>query len=166
VLGTGFLLLVSLLLSAVIAATGKYLDGTIGATQLWELANFLLSIATITLLFAMIFRFLPDVNIAWGDVWLGAFVTAVLFTLGKFGIGLYLGKSSLTSVYGAAGSLVLILAWVYYSSLILFLGAEFTRAYAAHYGSLITPATDAEPLVSPIRPERGLEPDVKRPPAA
>jgi membrane protein len=164
VLGIAFLLLVSLVVSAAIAAVGKYFHN--GAALLWEFGNLIVSIAIITLLFAMIFRFLPDVNIAWSDVWLGAFVTAVLFTLGKFAIGLYIGKSSLTSVYGAAGSLVLILAWVYYSSLILFLGAEFTRAYATRYGSRITPAKNAVPLTPELRAQQGMEPYVKHPPAA
>lgn len=164
VLGIAFLLLVSLVVSAAIAAAGKYFGA--GAADVWQFGNFIVSIGIITLLFAMIFKFLPDVNIAWSDVWLGAFVTAVLFTLGKFGIGLYLGQSSLTSVYGAAGSLVLILAWVYYSSLILFLGAEFTRAYATRYGSRITPASNAVPLTPEMRAQQGMEPYVKNPPAA
>ena len=163
VLGTGFMLLISLVVSAAIEGAGKYLSDLDGIARLWQMGNFLVSLAIISLLFAMIFRFLPDVNIGWGDVGLGAFVTALLFTLGKFGIGLYIGKSSLTSVYGAAGSLVLILAWVYYSSLILFLGAEFTRAYATRYGSRITPSSNAVPLTPTDRAQQGMEPHVSTP---
>ena len=104
-----------------------------------QVLTFVVSFALITLLFAMIFKVLPDVEIGWRDVWIGAGVTALLFTLGKFLIGLYLGKSSVASTYGAAGSLVIVLLWIYYSSQILFLGAEFTQVYATHYGSQIQP---------------------------
>jgi membrane protein len=158
VLGIAFLLLVSLIVSAAIEAAQKYFHDAFSAAPLWRFGDLMVSIAIITLLFAMIFKFLPDVHIAWGDVGLGAFVTAVLFTLGKFAIGLYLGRSSLTSVYGAAGSLVLILAWAYYSSLILFFGAEFTRAYATRYGCRIIPTRNAVPLMPEMR--------VQNPPAA
>jgi len=89
----------------------------------------------ITLLFAMIFKFLPDAKIAWHDVWIGAFITALLFTIGKFALGLYLGKSGVSSSYGAAGSLIVLLLWVYYSSQILFFGAEFTQVYSNRFGS-------------------------------
>ena len=92
------------------------------------------STAMITVLFALMFKFLPDVEIAWRDVWFGAFVTAVLFVIGKFGIGLYLSMSDVGSAYGAAGSLIIILAWIYYSALILFLGAELTQAWATEQG--------------------------------
>jgi membrane protein len=97
----------------------------------------------ITLLFAMIFKFLPDAKIAWHDVWIGAFITAALFTAGKFALGLYLGKSGVGSSYGAAGSLIVLLLWVYYSSQILFFGAEFTQVYANRFGSHVTPADNA-----------------------
>ncbi len=166
VLGIGFLLLVSLVVSAVISAVGKYFGAELTGIFVWQVGNFIVSLGIVTLLFAMIFKLLPDVTIRWSDVWVGAFVTALLFSLGKLGIGLYLGKSSMTSVYGAAGSLVLILAWVYYSSLILFLGAEFTRVYANHYGSRITPSANAVPLTPHDRAEQGLTPDVQRPSAA
>jgi len=92
----------------------------------------------------MIFKVLPDVRMAWHDVWVGGFMTAVLFNLGKFVLGLYLGRSSVTSAYGAAGSLVIILMWVYYSAQILFLGAQFTRVYANKYGSKMQPVTGAK----------------------
>ncbi len=166
VLGIGFLLLVSLVVSAVISALGKYFGDTFVPVDLPHIGNFLVSLGIITMLFAMIFKLLPDVNIRWGDVRMGAFVTALLFSLGKLGIGAYLGRSSMTSVYGAAGSLVLILGWVYYSSLILFLGAEFTRVYANHYGSRITPSSNAVPLLPLERAHQGMEPNVQHPPAA
>jgi membrane protein len=101
--------------------------------------NLVISIGVITILFALIFKFLPDAEIAWRDVWLGAFVTALLFSLGKFLIGLYLGNSTVGSSFGAAGSLVLLLLWIYYSAQILLFGAEFTQVYANNYGSKIVP---------------------------
>jgi membrane protein len=100
-----------------------------------------------TVLFAMIFKVLPDVEIGWRDVWIGAVATALLFTIGKFLIGLYIGKSAVASTYGAAGSLVVLLLWIYYSSQILFFGAEFTEVYASHYGSRIRPSEHAVPVV-------------------
>ena len=109
--------------------------------------TFVVSFALITLLFAMIYKVLPDVEIAWRDVWIGAAVTALLFTIGKFLIGLYLANSTVASTYGAAGSLVVLLLWIYYSSQILFLGAEFTQVYATRYGSQIRPSKHAVPVV-------------------
>ncbi len=142
VLGTGFLLLVSLALSAALAAVGTFMGQLLPiAAFLLESVNFLLSFAVITLLFAMIFKVLPDTEVAWGDVWMGAAVTALLFTIGKMLIGLYLGKSSVASAYGAAGSLVVVLVWVYYSAQILLLGAEFTHAYANQHGSRVGPSS-------------------------
>lgn len=136
VLGVGFLLLVSLLLSAALAATGKFLSSHLpGGEGLWQILNFIVSFAVITVVFAMLFKYLPDVKVEWRDVWVGAAFTSVLFVLGKFAIGLYLGKSSATSVFGAAGSLVVILIWIYYSAQILFFGAEFTQVYATSHGS-------------------------------
>jgi len=137
VLGTGFLLLVSLVVSAVIAAASAYFQHLLptafsqAAVYAVDLGS---SLAVITVLFAVIFKMLPEVSIRWGDVWAGAFLTAVLFTIGKFFIGLYLGRSSVTSMYGAAGSLIVLLLWVYYSAQILFFGAEFTQVYAKRYG--------------------------------
>ena len=123
VLGTGFLLLVSLALSAALAVVGTFMGHLLPIPAfLLESVNFLLSFAVITLLFAMIFKVLPETAIAWGDVWVGAGVTALLFTIGKMLIGLYLGKSGVASAYGAAGSLVVVLVWVYYSVQILLLG--------------------------------------------
>jgi membrane protein len=117
VLGTGFLLLVSLILSSVLAALGKWFSGLLPLPQgVLFLLNFVLSFVVITGLFALIFKVLPDAKVAWQDVWVGAGLTAALFTVGKFALGLYLGKSNVASGYGAAGSLVLVLVWVYYSA--------------------------------------------------
>lgn len=135
VLGTGFLLLIALIVSAGIAAVDDLAEGTLPRWQ-WVLEglNLTLSLAIFTGLFAMIFKILPDVRVRWRDVLWGAFFTAVMFTLGKFALGIYLGNSSFTSTYGAAGSFVLILVWIYYSAQILLFGAEFTHVYARRYG--------------------------------
>src|SRR5262245_5334827 len=140
VLCTGFLLLVSLALSAALAVVGEFVGYLLPApASLFEFASSLLSFGIITLLFAVIFKVLPDTKIAWRDVWVGAAVTSLLFTIGKMLIGFYLGKSSLASAYGAAASLVIVLVWIYYSAQILLLGAEFTRIYANTYGSRVHP---------------------------
>ena len=144
ILVIGFLLLVSLLLTAGIALLAQWFGGIFpGMEALAQVLNFVLSLALITLLFAMIFKFLPDAKIAWHDVWIGAFITAMLFTVGKFALGLYLGKSGVGSSYGAAGSLIILLLWVYYSSQILFFGAEFTQVYANRFGARVAPAENA-----------------------
>jgi membrane protein len=136
VLVIGFLLLVSLVVSAVLAALGAWFDHLLpGWTVLWQAFNLLISFGVITVLFAMMYKILPDTHVAWKDVWLGAAVTSLLFALGKLGIGLYLGRSAVASSYGAAGSLAVVLLWVYYSAQILFLGAEFTQVYARRHGS-------------------------------
>jgi len=136
VVGIGFLLLVSLALSAWLAALGTYVGYLLPAPPAaLEALNFVISFAVITASFALIFKLLPDVSIAWRDVWLGAAVTSLFFTLGKFLIGLYLGKSAVASAYGAAGSLVIIVVWVYYSAQILLFGAEFTKVWAKRRGS-------------------------------
>jgi membrane protein len=142
VLGVGFLLLVSLLASAAMAAFGKYTGDRLpfGETLLHTL-NLAVSFGVITFLFALIFRYVPDIHVPWRDVWLGAAVTSLLFTIGKFAIGLYLGKSTLASSYGAAGSLVVLLVWVYYSAQILFFGAELTHVVAT--GRLVRPGAPA-----------------------
>jgi membrane protein len=140
VLAIAFLLLVSLVISTLLLVLGDYLRDLLpGFTYLWQLLNFLVSFGIITLLFAMIFKILPDAKIGWRDVWMGAAITAVLFEIGKFLLGLYLGKTSLGSAYGAAGSLVIILTWVFYSAQILFLGAEVTKVYANSWGKNIVP---------------------------
>lgn len=143
VVTTGFLLLVSLLVSALIAALNRFLTDTFLSLPLFffDIADILVSLLVILFLFMMIFKVLPDVNIKWKDVWLGALVTAALFVLGKFLIGLYLGQSTLSSTYGAAGSLVIFLLWIYYSAQILFLGAEFTKVYIESKGRDIQPAS-------------------------
>jgi membrane protein len=144
VLGTGFLLLVSLVLSAALAAFGKlFMNWLPGQEAVLHLANFVVSFGVIMLLFAMMFKLLPDAKIAWRDVWVGAGLTSLLFTIGKFAIGMYLGKADVGSAYGAAGSLVILLVWVYYSSQILLFGAEFTSVYANRYGSHIMAGTSS-----------------------
>jgi membrane protein len=135
VIAIGFLLLVSLVLSAALAAWGNYWSGLfVGVETMLHAANFLVSFLVITALFAIMYKFLPQTPIDWRDVWIGAAVTALLFSVGKLLIGLYLGKSSVASSYGAAGSLVILLLWVYYSAQIFLLGAEFTKVYAEHRG--------------------------------
>jgi membrane protein len=144
VFGIGFLLLVSLVVSAGLAAAGKWIQGAMpGGEGLWQTINFIVSFAVIAALFTLMFKYLPDVKIAWRDVWLGGALTALLFTVGKFGLGMYLGRSSVSSAYGAAGSLVIVLLWVYYSAQILFLGAEFTQVYANRFGKKLEPAENA-----------------------
>lgn len=136
VLGIGFLLLVSLIIDAGLSALGSYLESSFsGATVILQILNNIVAFSIAMLLFAMIFKLLPAVTITWHDVWTGSLVTAVLFTLGKFLIGYYLGKSNVASSYGAAASVITILLWIYYSSLILLYGAEFTKAYAESRGS-------------------------------
>ena len=143
----GFLLLVSLLLTAGMALMADWIGGLMpGSEALAFILNIVLSLSMITLLFATIFKFLPDAKIAWHDVWIGAFLTALLFTIGKFALGIYLGKSGVASSYGAAGSLIVLLLWVYYSSQILFFGAEFTQVYANRFGSRVAPADNAVPV--------------------
>jgi membrane protein len=162
-LGIGFLLLVSLVVSAALAAVGGYMTGLLpGAETVLQALNFVVSFAVITLLFAMIFRFLPDVKIAWRDVWFGAAVTALLFTIGKFLIGLYLGNSSVASVYGAAGSLVIVLLWAYYSSQILFFGAELTQVWARHRGARIEPDKHAIPASKDELPSQTAKKEPER----
>lgn len=131
VLCIGFLLLVSLVISAGIAAMENFFGAySADFLPLVQLVNSAISFGVVTLLFALIYKILPDTEIRWRDVWFGAAVTALLFTIGKYGIGLYLGKSSVGSAYGAAGSLIVVLVWVYYSAQILFFGAELTQVYA------------------------------------
>jgi membrane protein len=154
VLSVGFLLLVSLVVSAVLSGMTTLLSNALGGVAvLTHALDLLVSFAFITLLFALIYKFLPDAKIQWRDVWIGAALTSILFTLGKSLIGLYLGSSGVTSVYGAAGSLITVLLWVYYSALIFFLGAEFTKVYATEYGSGVVPANNARR----IQPESAAE---------
>ena len=146
VLGSGFLLLASLVLSAGLAAIGQRLEYLLpGPEPFIQAINFLVSFGVITVLFAMIYKMLPDVSIQWSDVWIGAGMTSLLFTIGKFLIGLYLGKSDVGVVYGAAGSLIIILLWVYYAAQIFLLGAEFTAVYANSHGSRLETSKNAMP---------------------
>ena len=139
VVGIGFLLLVSLAASAWLAALGNVFSRLLPLpVAMMEATNALLSFVVITFMFAVIYKLLPDVTIAWRNVWTGAAVTAVLFTIGKTLIGLYLGRSSVASVYGAAGSLIVLLLWVYYSAQLVFFGAEFTKVYARRFGARST----------------------------
>lgn len=141
----GFLLLVSLVVTTVLSAMTRYLSEVLpAAAALWPVVDILVSFVFVTALFAMIYKVLPDVHIAWKDVWIGAAITAIFFAIGKFLIGLYLGKSGVSSTYGAAGSLVTILLWVYYSALVFFFGAEVTKVYATEYGSGLQPTEIAE----------------------
>jgi membrane protein len=136
ILGLGFLLLLSLVISAALAAFGTWWGALMGGWEtLLQIINLVISLVFSTVLFAMIYRIMPRARIAWRDVWVGAVVTAVLFELGKLLIGLYIGKSGVTSAFGAAGSLVVLLIWVYYSAQIFLLGAEFTWVYARELGS-------------------------------
>lgn len=144
VLAIAFLLLVSLVISALLVIVSDYLSNFIpGFTYISQLLNFLASFCLETLLFATIYKVLPDVKITWSNVWIGAAITAALFEIGKLLLGFYLGKTGLGSVYGAAGSLVITLTWVFYAVQILFLGAEFTKVYARKYGKKIVPAQHA-----------------------
>jgi membrane protein len=142
VLALGFVLIVSLVASAALAALGRWWGGWFEGWKLvLQLLNFAVSFGIFTVLFAMIYKLMPSVKISWRDVWTGAAVTAVLFTVGKYLIGLYLGNSSLASGYGTAGSLAVLLAWVYYSAQIFLLGAEYTWVYAHSHGSRKQDAT-------------------------
>jgi membrane protein len=145
VLAVGFLLLVSLAVSAALAAAGAWLDRRApGVPLLWSTLNAGVSLAVVTALFALLYRVLPDVELEWRDVLTGACVTAVLVSLGKQVIGFYLGQSATASSYGAAGSVIVLLLWVYYSSQILLLGAEFTRVYSEAHGKRAQPESFAE----------------------
>ncbi len=150
VLGTGILLLASLIVTTGLSAAEHYMGGAAPAV-VWQWANYGISIGAVTLLLALIFRVLPDVEIAWSDVWVGALSTSILFALGRWMISLYVSHSGIRSTFGAAGSLAVFLTWIYYTSQILFLGAEFTQVYAARYGSRIRPA---DRMVSDERGER------------
>lgn len=153
VMGFGFILLVSLLISTGLTALNNFLTAHLLLSGfLMGLINNVVTLAVITLVFALLFKTLPETQVAWGDVFLGGFVTAVLFSIGKYAIGLYLGNTSVGVTFGAAGSLALLLIWVYYSAQIFFFGAEFTQVYANIYGSKIrtTPENGDKPKGSKI----------------
>lgn len=152
VLVIGFLLLVSLVLSAALTAIATFFSQLMpGWVIIGQVLDFAVSFGFITLLFAGIYKVLPDVEVAWKDLWVGAATTALLFNIGKFLIGLYLGNSSVSSTYGAAGSIVVLLLWVFYSAQILLFGAEFTQVFAKYRGSSITPSTHAVRIPQAIR---------------
>jgi membrane protein len=130
-------------MSAALSALGRWASALPGSVYLWQAVNAIVSLGLIIVLFAMIYQVLPDARIRWRDVWVGALVTALLFVFGKHLLGLYLGNSATASVYGAAGSVVVILLWVYYSSQILLFGAEFTRVYANRRGERVRPTPNA-----------------------
>lgn len=153
VLGIGFLLLVTLVLDTAVAAMGGYVAQYVGGEAVAHLLSLALSFAVAVVLFAAIFRVLPDLKIAWRDVGLGAVITAVLFVVGKWGLGVYLGKAAPGSAYGAAGSLVILLIWVYWSAQILFLGAELTQVYARTFGSLKGDTSKRDARAQAKRPE-------------
>jgi len=157
VLAICFLLLASLAMTAVLATVSKYFQEMLPFTaSLWPLVDLGFSFSVTTVLFAAIFKIMPDVDIAWRDVWLGAAATAALFAIGKIGIGLYLGRSSFTSAYGAAGSFLVLLAWVYYSAQILFFGAELTWVYTKQYKHRLRPARGAILLTEADRIHQGM----------
>lgn len=149
IIGIGFLLLVSLIFSAVLAAISAYLSSSFALLgSLVSLLDFLISFVGITVMFALMFKFLPDAVVQWADVWIGAAVTSLLFSLGKLAIGFYLGNSVIGSTFGAASSLVIVMLWAFYSAQIILFGAEFTRLYAARFGSKILPGKNAVRVVT------------------
>jgi membrane protein len=151
VVALGFLLLTSLLVSAALAALHRYMGNAFpGVVVLWEGLNVVVSLGVITLLFAMVYKILPDVKLRLSEVWVGGLVTAGLFTIGKLLIGLYLGTTSIASTYGAAGSVIVILVWVYYSAQVVLLGAEFTREYVDTYGRRPPPEEFAKKARKPV----------------
>jgi membrane protein len=155
--GICFLLLVSLVVSAALSAVHHFLGNAVpGLHYLWVALDIVISLGVITLLFALMYKVLPDVKMAWRDLWVGSFVTALLFIVGKWAIGLYLGKVSVGSTYGAVGSAVVLLLWVYYSSQIFLLGAEFTKVYAMHVGSRYVPDSNAVLLTDEVRAHQGI----------
>jgi membrane protein len=157
VLGIGFLLLVSLALSAFLTAVSGSLGSRFGISDvLGHILNFVIAFGVITVLFALMFKYLPDVKVPLRKVWVGATVTAFLFTVGKYLLALYLGRASTSSSYGAAGSVIVILMWVYYASVILFLGAEFTQVYVKQAGVKVVPTKYAVPVTETERAQQGI----------
>ena len=157
VLGVGFLLLVSLVLSAAISAMGKFVSSVLPVPEpVLHIGNLALTFVVVTLLFAAIYRILPSTVIAWSDVWVGSAVTSLLYSVGKLAIGLYLGKATVGSAYGAAGSLVVLLMWIYYSAQVFFFGAEFTHVFALRHGSRCAGETCEIPEPTPATPSGQL----------
>ncbi|RYU93138.1 YihY/virulence factor BrkB family protein [Emticicia agri] len=145
IVSIGFLLLISLILTTALAAFSIWIKAHLPDFMLFlfQFINFLVSFAVISVLFALMYKILPDARIKWRDVWIGAMVTTLLFILGKFGLGVYFGKAEPGSTYGAAGSIILVMLWVSYSCMIVFFGAEFTKQFATHFGRGIEPSKDA-----------------------
>ncbi|HSN09502.1 MAG TPA: YihY/virulence factor BrkB family protein [Hanamia sp.] len=141
ILSMGLVMIVSILLNAIVAAFGKLIEKLIAGYSLYfiQVSETILSFLVVTFLFAFIFKVLPDAKIRWKDVLFGGFITAIFFTIGKLGINFYIQKSNITSLYGAAGSIIILMIWVYYSSIILYLGAEFTKVFTKLYGKNILP---------------------------
>src|SRR5215510_4007370 len=157
VFGLGFLLLVSLVISTLLSALGENLfEGVTAPAIAVEVGNFILSFLFLIILFGLMYKILPAVEIGWNDVWIGALITALLFTLGKLGLGIYLGRSTFASAYGAAGSFVVILVWIYYSAQIVFFGAELTQVYANSSGSRIKPSKGAVAIPKQTAEQDGL----------
>ena len=157
VLAVGFLLLISLVISILIAALGIYMRGHPQLpSAVWQAWDIFLSFMIVSCLFALIFKLVPNVRIGWHDVWLGSMGTAFLFTMGKFVIGYYLAASGIATSFGAAGSVVIVLAWIYYSACILFFGAEITKVYARKFGSGIVPNNHAVLVDDLLRARLGL----------
>ncbi|HET6313493.1 MAG TPA: YihY/virulence factor BrkB family protein [Chloroflexia bacterium] len=157
-LGVGFLLLVSLVVNALLSTLGPFLrDALPGGALLWNAVNYVITLAIISLMFALIFKFVPDIRVGWKEVLLGGVVTATLFLLGQIALGIYLSLGNVGSAFGAAASLVIVLVWIYYSAQILFLGAEFTQVYANRYGSGMAPGRHARLLTEEARAQQGTK---------
>ena len=157
VMGCAFLLLVSLAVTTILTAATNYASQWTGGLPFVAGAlNTVVSLVVITLIFALLFKVVPDAEISWRDVWIGAALTAILFTIGKFALGQYLVRSSIASSYGVAGSLIVLLVWVYYTSQIVFFGAEFTQVYANQHGRRIEPSPNAMPVTQAQRDQQGM----------
>ncbi len=157
VLAVGFVLLASLMLSTLLATFGGFVGGLVSETEtLLLIINFVISFAAITALFALIFKTVPDVEMSWRDVWIGAALTALLFKIGEYALSFYFDRSDPTSAFGAAGSVILLLLWVYYSAQILFFGAELTQVYTNEYGSGMKPAEGAVALTETDKINQGI----------
>jgi membrane protein len=149
ILSLGFLLLVSLVVSAVLAALSGWMRAGFGDVAILSwVADAIVALVVISTLIALIYKILPDAEVAWRDVWVGAVATAFLFMIGKYLIGIYVGRASVGSAFGAAGSLAVLLVWIYYSAQIVLLGAEFTRVYANRFGASVRPSKEAVPARS------------------
>ncbi|MFL5731630.1 MAG: YihY/virulence factor BrkB family protein [Chloroflexia bacterium] len=157
VLGTGFLLLVSLVISAGVAAFGAFLKSILpGSDMFAQILNYVITFLVIAAVFALLFKYLPDIKIGWSDVMIGSAVSALLFLVGQFGLALYLSSGSVGKSFGAASTFVVVLVWMYYSAQIFLFGAEFTQVYTNKYGSRVTPDENAEPVTEEAREQQGI----------